>query len=272
MGERREADRVVWTHGREPATIEPVNDYEVVTAADRPDLIDAMLGLGASPWPEFLGHDEVVSRLWGRLYERLPGYQFAMADRDGDLIAVGNCLPIRWDGDPSTLPPGGIDAVLEDGIAAVEERATPTAASALMIVVEPGHLGRGLSAACVQVMRRIVAGHGLPYLVAPVRPTDKHRYPLIPMERYASWRRTDGRLLDPWLRTHERVGAVGAGVAPASMTVRGTVAEWETWTGLPMPDTGSYVVPGALVPVEIDRERDVGLYVEPNCWMVHRAG
>jgi len=25
------------------------------------------------------------------------------------------------------------------------------------------------------------------------------------------------------------------------------------------------------VPVEIDRERDMGLYVEPNCWMVHRA-
>ena len=32
-----------------------------------------------------------------------------------------------------------------------------------------------------------------------------------------------------------------------------------------------YVVPGALVPVEIDRERDEGLYVEPNVWMVHPA-
>jgi hypothetical protein len=32
------------------------------------------------------------------------------------------------------------------------------------------------------------------------------------------------------------------------------------------------VVPDALVPVEIDRERDEGLYVEPNVWMVHSAG
>jgi hypothetical protein len=31
----------------------------------------------------------------------------------------------------------------------------------------------------------------------------------------------------------------------------------------------SYVVPGALVPVEIDRERDEGHYLEPNVWMVH---
>ena len=104
-----------------------------------------------------------------------------------------------------------------------------------------------------------------------MRPTEKHRYPMIAMEHYASRRRAGRALFDPWLRTHERVGGVGAGVAPASMTIRGSVAEWEDWTGLPMPETGSYVVPGALVSVEVDRERDVGLYVAPNDWMVHRA-
>ena len=78
----------------------------MVTAAQRPDLIDAMRTLGASPWPDFLlGHDEVVNDLWDRLYVDLPAYQFALADRDrDDLVAVGNCLPIRWDGDISTLP------------------------------------------------------------------------------------------------------------------------------------------------------------------------
>jgi hypothetical protein len=35
------------------------------------------------------------------------------------------------------------------------------------------------------------------------------------------------------------------------------------------PESGSYVVEGALVPVEIDRTRDVGSYVEPNVWMRH---
>jgi hypothetical protein len=88
-----------------------VNDYEVITAAGRPDLIDSMRDLGASPWPEFLGHDEVVNGRWNDLYERFPDFQFALAGRErGNLIAVGNCLPIRWDGDPSTLPARGIDA------------------------------------------------------------------------------------------------------------------------------------------------------------------
>jgi hypothetical protein len=53
------------------------------------------------------------------------------------------------------------------------------------------------------------------------------------------------------------------------MRVAGTVAEWEEWTEIALPESGAYVVPGALVPVEIDRERDEGVYVEPNVWMVH---
>jgi hypothetical protein len=60
-------------------------------------------------------------------------------------------------------------------------------------------------------------------------------------------------------------------VAAESVRVAGTVAEWEQWTEMAFPETGSYVVPDALVPVEIDRERDEGLYIEPNVWMVHPA-
>lgn len=32
------------------------------------------------------------------------------------------------------------------------------------------------------------------------------------------------------------------------------------------------VVPGSLVPVDIDRERDLGTYVEPNVRMRHATG
>ena len=124
----------------------------------------------------------------------------------------------------------------------------------------------------IRRMAEIGRAHGLDTLVAPVRPTFKHCYPLTPIERYIEWRRPDGALFDPWLRTHERLGAEIARVAPESVRIPGTVAQWEEWTELAFPETGSYVVPGALVPVQIDRERDEGLYVEPNVWMVHPAG
>jgi hypothetical protein len=49
--------------------------------------------------------------------------------------------------------------------------------------------------------------------------------------------------------------------------VRATPGDWEQWTGLVFPVTGSYVVPGALAPLEIDLEQHVGMYVEPHLWM-----
>jgi len=122
----------------------------------------------------------------------------------------------------------------------------------------------------IQRMAEIGRDHGFDTLIAPVRPTLKHRCPVTPIERYLAWRRHDGTHLDHWLRTHERLGAEILKVAPESMRVSGTVAEWEGWVEMALPESGSFVVPGALVPVEIDRERDEGVYVEPNVWMVHR--
>jgi hypothetical protein len=89
------------------------------------------------------------------------------------------------------------------------------------------------------------------------------------MGRYARWTRADGAPFDPWLRTHRRLGATFLGVAPRSMVVTGTLAEWQAWTGMEFPASGVYVVPGALAPVMIDRRRDLGRYVEPNVWMRH---
>jgi hypothetical protein len=105
-------------------------------------------------------------------------------------------------------------------------------------------------------------------VIAPVRPTWKERYPLIPIEAYVEWRRDDGSHFDPWIRVHELVGGQIIAAAPRSMTVRGTPAEWEEWTGMAFPSDGTYVFPGCLAPVTfVD---GVGTHVEPNVWVLHR--
>jgi hypothetical protein len=53
------------------------------------------------------------------------------------------------------------------------------------------------------------------------------------------------------------------------MYIPGTVAQWEEWTEMAFPESGEYVIPGALVPITIDCEADHGEYVEPNVWCVH---
>ena len=219
-------------------------------------------------WPEFMYHDAVLERLFGRVISDYPEFQFyAWDDEREEVVGVGNTVPAAWDSRAETLPDDGIDAVVEGRFA--DDPPTPNVLCALQILIAPEYRGQALSSRMIQRMAEIGREHGLDTLIAPVRPNLKHNYPLTPMERYIEWRRADGSLLDPWLRTHERLGAEIAKVAPESSRVPGTVAQWEKWTGMVFPESGSYVVPGALVPVEIDRERDEGLYVEPNVWMVH---
>ena len=208
-------------------------------------------------------HDAVANAHWNRQYDEFPDLQLYLVDEDDRLLAECNAVPIPFG--PDELPDDGWDAALAQAFAG----APAAAASAIAITIRVDQRGKGLSKTMLDGMRAAVAARGLADLVAPVRPSLKHLYPLVPVERYVEWRRDDGKLLDPWLRVHESAGAQLVRVAPRSMRISGTVAEWEDWTKMAFPDSGSYVVPGALVPVEIDLERDEGLYVEPNVWMHH---
>jgi hypothetical protein len=71
------------------------------------------------------------------------------------------------------------------------------------------------------------------------------------------------------MRLHERLGARVATALPRSMRITGRVRDWETWTGLALPESGTYVFPRGLAPVTVDRAADVGRYWEPNVWMIH---
>ena len=236
---------------------------KLVSYAERPDLLGRRDELGPA-WDEFMYHDPVAAVHWNRQYEQFPDLQLFLLDQDDRLIAESNAVPVPFGTDE--LPDDGWDAAL--GQAAADGA---KAVSAIAITIGVDQRGKGLSRTMLTGMRTAVAARGLSDLVAPVRPSQKHLYPLAPMERYVEWRRDDGKLFDAWLRTHEQAGAELVKIAPASMRITGSVADWERWTRLRFPDSGPYVVPGALVPVEVDRERDEAVYVEPNVWMHHKV-
>ncbi len=243
--------------------------FQVVTVAERPDVLDALDAVNTAAWPEFMHHDSVADELFHYLYDTFPTYQVALLDERGAIAGTGNTIPVRWDGTLDDLPDDGWGGILRRGVEGYHGQIVPTTLSALQAVVAPAYKGQGVSRDILLAMRGVAARHDLNALIAPVRPNQKHRYPLTPMERYITWQDADGQLFDAWLRTHQRLGAAVMKVCPRSMDIRGTVAEWEAWTGMRFPETGSYIIPDALFPLEIDGEADSGLYIEPNVWMCH---
>ena len=257
--------------GRGTGTTPQQGAFQVVSLAARPELTLPALELLAAGWPEFMRHDPTAERHQARLATELAGFQALLVDREKDeLAALGVSIPFAWDGTLAGLP-AGWDAVVEQGVGDLDEGRRPTALSALSVTVAPDRRGQGLSRLVVRGLKAAATRAGLGALLAPVRPSGKSAYPLTPMERYVRWARPDGAPFDPWLRTHWRLGGEVLGVCPASMEITAEVATWEAWTGLAFPETGPYVVPGALVPVAIDRERDLGRYLEPNVWLRHRC-
>ena len=237
---------------------------QVFTYAERPD-IAARTNEAEDTFGEFMHHAEITARHWPRLREELPELQLVLYDDERDLVVGrGQTVPTSTrDG-----LPGGVDEMLERYFGG-EPRDEPDVLSALVAVVDRRRQGEGLSALLIEGMRRVAAAAGLGALIAPVRPTRKHEFPLIPMERYVAWMREDGLPWDPWIRLHARLGAEVLDVCPASMRIEGTVADWEGWTGLTFPDDGDYIVPAGLVPVRF--AGGTGVYVEPNLWMRHEV-
>jgi hypothetical protein len=233
---------------------------------ERPDLASQILSISRASWPPFLFHSDVKE--WDALVTRFAEYQFVLCEPADEVIAIGHCAPLPWDGSTEDLPET-INGILRRAYDALEAGTRPTAVSALAAMVRPDRRGQGLSAEIVGTMRRITASLGLRHLIAPVRPAHKSAHPRIAMEVYASWVRPDGLPYDPWIRVHRRMGAEFRRVIPASLVVEGSVADWEGWTGMRFETTGLHDVAGALAPVSIDRERDRGRYEDPNFWMVH---
>jgi len=241
---------------------------QLPTMAERPELRSRARDLMLM-WPQFMHHDPVANAYFGRVRDEYDHLHFFAWDDDADEVAAeANVVPAIWDGNPETLPVRGLDAVLETSFSS--DRSAHDVLCALQIVISAEYQGRGLSVRMIERMADLGRVHGYTSLIAPVRPSLKDRYPLTHIDRYVTWRRSDATHFDPWLRTHERIGGEILKVAHQSMVISGSVAEWEGWAEMSFPESGDYVVPGALTVVSIDRDADVGTYVEPNVWMVHR--
>jgi GNAT superfamily N-acetyltransferase len=215
-------------------------------------------------------HEQVANEFWHELLDSFPEYQLALYDREHERVAaMGNSFPLRWDGALEDLPEEGWDWAFQEAVSSHKQGIPPNQHCAIQVVIHPDYRGQGLSAPVLEAVSSVTVTKGHQALIIPVRPSEKSKYPLASLDDYITWQTDDGLPFDAWLRVHARLGGRIVKICHHSKTVRGTLAEWERWTGLKFPQSGTYVIPGALNPIRMDLETEEGIYVEPNVWMVH---
>ncbi|MDO9577247.1 MAG: GNAT family N-acetyltransferase [Candidatus Cloacimonadales bacterium] len=243
--------------------------YKVVTTLDRNDLIEKGDKIVVEVWPEFMMHDAIANEWFHQLYENFPEFQYWLLDEE-EIVGIGNSIPIFWNDKLENLPEEGWDWALKKGFEDLEVGIKPNLLCALSITINPKYQRMGISTEMVKAMVQIGGENKLKTLIIPVRPTLKKDHPLIEIEKYISWKREDGKLFDPWLRVHEKLGGKIIKICSKAMNISGSIQDWQNWTGLDFHESGKYIIPGALKPVEISLERDEGVYVDPNVWVVHQ--
>jgi GNAT superfamily N-acetyltransferase len=243
---------------------------KIISPQELEDYQDRADDIAGSAWPEFMLHDPIANENWHELFDRFEEYQFAMWDEKAQrMAAMGNSVPFHWDKSLEELPDGGWDWVFLKAIEDHKNSVRPNIQSAIQVAIHPEYQGQGLSMKMVRAMGMIGKSKGFQNLVAPVRPNEKSKYPLTSIDDYIIWKTEDGLPFDAWLRVHVRAGARIVKPCHEAMIIRGPRAKWEEWTSLRFPQSGEYVIPGALNPMKMDLEHDEGIYVEPNVWMVH---
>lgn len=243
-------------------------DLEVVTVSQRPDLNNEAIAAFRERWPEFIFHDPIARQYMSRVSEYFADLDILILI-DGRVAAGGWGVPFAWDGTLTDLPEG-YDSALVRAVDDHESGRSKTTFSFMAAAVHPDHDKRGLATEVLNALTERAVAAGIRHVVAPIRPTWKHKYPQVSMSEYATWTRDDGLSIDPWIRTHQRMGGRVLMVAPNSMVIPGAVADWEEWAGMPFPVSGSYVVPDALNLLDVDRESDTAVYREENLWIQHR--
>lgn len=244
--------------------------YVVKTRADSPALKRAAIAIEQSSWNAlgYLNFTSAHFKHYDELLERFAEYQVCLVDEEtGYPVAIGCCVPF-YCRDPAKLPAEGWDWIVES---AGRMDVTPNMLGGLGISVPRVHRSKGLARLVIKAMRDLAQECGFEGVVIPVRPTLKARHPDVPMHEYIAWTDNNGRPYDPWLRSHLAAGGQIVGEATRSMVVEEPIAFWETWAGRTFEGSGDYALDGALVPVNIELDRGVGRYVEPNVWFSYAA-
>lgn len=144
------------------------------------------------------------------------------------------------------------------------------------VTVDPQYRAIGLAKALVNSAKQQARYLGFHTVLVPVRPTNKVNYPNISMQKYIDGvvnvrakGKEKGDLFpkDPWVTLHYRLGGTLLNICDQSMVITASVNWWATRLNVSFKGLKQVNIPFGLVPLEVQHERHLAIYTEPNIWM-----
>ena len=238
--------------------------------ADGPEVKKAALSIEQAAWNElgYLNYTKAHYEYYSELLDAYPEYQLCLVDEDTRISSRRQRTVFRSRAQTQTTCPqkggtGWLRARLAQGARELNML------GALAISVPKVHRSKGYARLMIRSLIDLSEAKGLRGLVAPVRPSAKVEHPWVPIMDYIGWTDQRGRVYDPWLRSHLSAGGKLIGPCERSMVVHEHIAFWENWSKQRFERSGAYTLEGALVPVQINVDRQTGTYEEPNVWVAY---
>src|SRR6516165_8253242 len=128
-----------------------MGDLEIVTTTDRRDLEEQARDAFRVAWPEFIFHDPVSAAHIGRVETYFPHYDVLLLD-EGQVVAGGWGVPIRWDGAIGTLP-DGYDGALVSAVTGYENAAPADTLCIMAAAVKADRQGSGWAGKALTALR-----------------------------------------------------------------------------------------------------------------------
>lgn len=235
--------------------LEPSSEMDALLRAAWPRYLIEVSDLDQGPPPSsILGKEELKRRfmMWG-----------VRTQVNNTLCAFASGVMIQANLSAQTLPDTGWDFANKAAL----EAHTPNTFCMLSVTVDPAFRNEGLSQYLVEQGKTFAKQRGFSTLIVPVRPSKKSGFPLLKMEDYLKKRTDDGRVYDPWLRIHVKLGGQILNICHRSLVVRASLKKWSEWLGTSFNQSASIQIPGGLALLEIDCDHGTGTYVEPNIWV-----
>jgi GNAT superfamily N-acetyltransferase len=244
-------------------------EYKIKLLNDDPGLGKVHWEIVKTIYPPILLHSPVANKYWNKLVEYFPDHQIFIIDENNNVIGFANTIPFFWNKALKKLPDTGWDWLLEKGILDHEKGVKPNNLGGLQVGIAKHYQGKGFSKIIIKEVLKLAKENKYDNFIIPIRPTYKHKYPLISMKKYIKWKKDD-IIFDPWLRTHVAGGARIIKICKKSMTYGGSLEEWAEKSGISIVGSGKYIVEGALQPVKIDVKKNTGVYYDPNIWIYYK--